>query len=200
MFSYIDPLLFPDEIDVLEISENRHILPIFKNGSSSLYRMNFKKVQNFQDLKEVEVLVRDPYERFVSGVNSYIKYLDPKYDKDTAQFFLKKYLFLDRHFCPQLFWLINLKRLASVNFKLLPFTEISTLTSYKINESKVNAQHLLPLDDKIKFYLQLDKPLFLDLINQTVSMNDIIDVLQTKYSDVYKEVIQRSKQLCNVLG
>ena len=68
MFSYIDPLLFPDEIDVLEISENRHILPIFKNGSSSLYRMNFKKVQNFQDLKEVEVLVRDPYERFVSGV------------------------------------------------------------------------------------------------------------------------------------
>ena len=110
MLSYLDPIIFPDDCEVLELSDNRYIYPIYKNGSSSLHQMNLRRVNSFDNIAVIDVLIREPKQRFLSGVSTYLNNLDDSLDKDTALYFVKNYLFLNRHFCPQFYWLVNLRR------------------------------------------------------------------------------------------
>lgn len=201
MLSYLDPILFPDECEVLQLPNGRCIYPIYKNGSSSLHRMNLPVLQNIADLKEIDVLIREPYERFLSGVNTFIKNLDAGLDKTTILYFVKNYLFLNRHYCPQFFWLVNLQRFSKAKIRLLPFLEINSITEYKQNTSIENYKSLgIEFNNKVDFYLQLDKVLYYDLINQTLDFQEIIQYLKINYLEVYTETITRSKNLCSVLG
>jgi hypothetical protein len=52
---------------------------------------------------------------------------------------------------------------------------------------------------RLWFYLQLDKILFEDFRDQTVTFSMILDFIQTKYPQLYKETIKRSQDLCAVL-
>ena len=200
MLSYLDPILFPDECEILQLPNGRFIYPIYKNGSSSLHRMGLPVVKNLADCKEIDVLIREPYERFLSGVNTFIKNLDPGLDKTTILYFVKNYLFLNRHYCPQFFWLLNLQRFSQAKIRLLRFSELNTITTFKNNISPENYMSLASeFNNKVHFYLQLDKILYYDLINQTVDFKDIIHYLKTNYTKVYDEIITRSKNLCSVL-
>jgi hypothetical protein len=62
MLGYLDPILFPDDIEVLEVSPNRYVYPIFKNGSRSLVGKEYRTLSKDEilDLDHVEVFVRDP--------------------------------------------------------------------------------------------------------------------------------------------
>ena len=201
MLSYLDPIIFPDDCEVLELPNNRYIYPIYKNGSSSLHQMNLRRVNSFDNIAVIDVLIREPKQRFLSGVSTYLNNLDDSLDKDTALYFVKNYLFLNRHFCPQFYWLVNLRRFTKSKIRLLPFESINNITNINQNKSPENYTDLDKyFGDKVEFYLQLDKVLYYDLINQTVSFEQILDSIQSDYFELHKEIIQRSRELCNVLG
>lgn len=199
MLSYLDPIIFPDDCEVLELSPGRYIYPIYKNGSSTLHSLNLKRVTNLKELKVIDVLIRNPYERFYSGVSTYLKNLGPTVDRNTALYFVKQYLFLNRHYCPQFHWLVNLRRFTDAKFRLVPFEAISDITDAVLNTSIVDPSLRDAFDNKLDFYLQLDKVLYEHLINQTVSFETILQTIQQQYPEVYKEVIARSKEICSVL-
>lgn len=205
MISYLDPIIFPDECVVLKLPNDRYVYPIHKNGSSSLRRMNFPTVDDVSTLEEIDVYIREPYKRFLSGVGTYLEYLDrdisPPLDRATALHFVKNYLFLNRHYCPQFYWLVNLRRFTSAKIRLLPLASIAEIVESDRNNSKENYIKLAAeFDDKVQFYLEPDKILYHNFINKTVSFEEIVEFIKIHRPIVYKEIIKRSIDICNVLG
>lgn len=200
MLSYIDPIIFPDRCDVLEIvPSQRYVYPIFKNGSSSLNESSYRILNHSElsALTNIEVYVRDPVARFASGIQTYLDRLDPALDQTTALYFVTEYLFLNRHFCPQFHWLLNLQRYTNASVTILPLHQLSDITSITANTSSKNNEliEVLKQNNKIQFYLQLDKVLTEDLLGQTVLFKDIVSTIQTKYPELYTEVIARSLEI-----
>lgn len=199
MLNILDTQLFPDECIVLDTG-NELVYPIFKNGSSSLSKtyspVHLDVITNADC---ITVYIREPLDRFYSGVNTYLKN-NPTLDSNTVIELINRHLFLDRHFCPQFYWLVNLRRFTSAKFKILGMSQLSNTTTLHMNKSEVhNTSEHFKANDKIHFYLALDKVLYWDLKNQTVTFDDILYKIKTQWPDVYKEVIERSKILCNVL-
>ena len=205
MLSYLDPIVFPNRCEILEIvPSQRFVFPIFKNGSSSLYKTykNLVTQDRIANLTEVDVFVRDPYERFLSGTQTYLDNLilsNPKIDRYTALQFVNEYMFLNRHCVPQFHWLVNLARFSSARIRLLPLVDLTTLTQLRLNSNKhaIDADVIKLLDNpKIQFYLGLDKVLTETLIGQTVTFREIVNSVDPI---LYKEIIEYSKNICSVL-
>lgn len=201
MLSQLDNIIFPDRCDVLEIvPSQRFVYPIYKNGSSSLYNSGYRLLEHneLNDIKIVDIYVRNPYDRFVSGVNSFLNY-NPKLDRETAFYFINNYLFLNRHFCPQFYWLVNLKRFTNASIRINSIESLNEITALKHNQSEDPLLDEILNTDKIHFYLSIDKVLTEDLLGQTVPFKLICQTLKYRYSDVYNEIVQRSINLCSVL-
>ena len=201
MLSQLDNIIFPDRCDVLEIvPSQRFVYPIYKNGSSSLYNSGYRLLEHSElsNIKVIDVYVRNPYDRFVSGINSFLNY-NPKLDRETAFYFINNYLFLNRHFCPQFYWLVNLQRFTNAFIRINPIESLSEVTSLTHNQSQDPLLDEISNTDKIHFYLSIDKVLTEDLLGQTVPFKLICNTLKYRYSDVYNEIVQRSINLCSVL-
>jgi hypothetical protein len=201
MLSQLDNIIFPDRCDVLEIvSSQRYVYPIYKNGSSSLYQSGFRLMDHdeLKNISLIDIYVRNPYDRFVSGVNSFLQY-NSNLDRNTALHFISKYLFLDRHFCPQFYWLVNLQRFTNAKIRINPISSLSDITSVKANQSEDPLLDEILSTDKVSFYLSLDKVLTEELLGKTVTFKLILKTIEYRFPEVYQEVIQRSKDLCSVL-
>lgn len=202
MLSQVDNIIFPDRCDVLEIvPSQRYVYPIYKNGSSSLYKSGFRLVSSDElpNIDVVDIYVRNPYERFVTGVNTFLQH-NKDLDLSTAIYFINNYLFLNRHFCPQFHWLVNLQRFTNAKIRINTIDTLSDITALQVNQS----QHILFNEvlstEKLHFYLSIDKVLTEDLLGKTVPFKLIVQTIRHRYPDVYKEVVQRSIDLCNVLA
>lgn len=201
MLSQLDNIIFPDRCEVLEVAPQRYVYPIYKNGYSSLSNSGFRTLAmaELPALDTVEIFVREPVERFFSGLSSYIEY-NKQLDQDTLLFIAGHHLFINRHFAPQFHWLVNLRRFTQAQIRINPIEDLKTVTDLHINENK-NKVHYNIIDfPKVTFYMQLDKVLTQDLLGKTVPWKLIVQTMQKRYPDVYKEVVQRSINLCNVLG
>lgn len=201
MLSQLDNIIFPDRCDVLEIvPSQRYVYPIYKNGSSSLYNSGYRLLENdeLEDVEIVDIYVRNPYDRFVSGVQSFLNY-NPALDNKTALYFITNYLFLNRHFCPQFYWLVNLQRFTPAQIRINSIDSLNDITGLEYNKSHYTLLSEILNTDKVNFYLSIDKVLTEDVIGQTVSFKTILHTIKNKYPLVYQEVIERSIQLCNVL-
>jgi hypothetical protein len=201
VLSQLDNIIFPDRCDVLEIvPSQRYVYPIYKNGSSSLYDSGFRLVDahELKDIKIIDVYVRNPYDRFITGVNTFLKQND-NLDRTTVLHFITHYLFLNRHFCPQFYWLVNLKRFTDAKIRINPIESLSELTTLKHNQNQDSIIDEILGIDKVNFYVSIDKVLTQDLIGQTVPFKFICQTLKYRYSDVYNEIVQRSIDLCSVL-
>lgn len=202
MLSQLDSIIFPDRCDLLEIDSQRYVYPIFKNGSSTLSKVPHRVlgIDELAQIHTVDVFVRDPYDRFLSGVQTYLRY-NPQLDRRTALHFISEYLFLDRHFCPQFHWLVNLQRHAPVNMRILPIEKLTEVTGIFENkhERDYELENYFSTNLKVQFYIKMDKVLTEILIGKTVSMKTIMKNLKIHYAPVYREIVQRSKQLCTVL-
>lgn len=199
MLSQLDNIIFPDRCDVLEIvSSQRYVYPIFKNGSSSLYESGFRLVDHNEliNIPVVDIYVRNPYERFVTGVNTFLQH-NSSLDPTTVLYFINNYLFLNRHFCPQFHWLVNLHRFTNAKIRINSIDALSDITKLKVNQSNDTLINLGT--EKLHFYLSIDKVLTEDLIGETVTFELIVQTIKDRYPAVYTEVIQRSKDLCTVL-
>jgi hypothetical protein len=100
MRTALDTELFPDLCEVVEMPlHNQCVYLIQKNGNSSLRlqqtRDNLAVFTNdeISALDHVDVYIRNPRARYVSGVNTYLQHLQrdhPELDSSTAFWFAKQ--------------------------------------------------------------------------------------------------------------
>ena len=147
----------------------------------------------------MEIFVRDPIERFFSGLSTWIEH-NYHLDKDTMLYMAGNYLFINRHYAPQFHWLVNLRRYTQARIKINPIRDLSTITNLHLNENKNKVHYDIAFFPKVAFYMQLDKVLTETFIGQTVEFAAIVQAIKEHHPDVYQEVIQRSVNLCNVLA
>lgn len=102
--------------------KNTFVFPIFKNGKSSIERYakenHSKWLLNEQCRRanQITIFLRDPEQRFVSGVHSFIEFEKRKnkdLDYDTMLYAIENYEVVNDHFLPQYFWLKNLSHYFS---------------------------------------------------------------------------------------
>jgi hypothetical protein len=200
MLSQLDNIIFPDRCEVLEVAPQRYVYPIFKNGYSSLTNSGFRVLEmtELSQLDTVEIFVREPIERFFSGLSSWIDN-NQNFDKDTLVAIAGTHLFVNRHYAPQFHWLVNLRRFTTAKIKINPVEDLSTVTNLHLNENKNKVRYNINQFSKVAFYMQLDKILTETFIGQTVEFPEIVRAVKENHPDVYQEVIQRSIDICSVL-
>jgi len=216
MFSGIDNIIFPDSCEVIEIVPSQlYVYPIFKNGSSSLHETqkhtHWTSINNEQinDIKSpITVYLRDPRERFISGVNTYVQHCHRDFenlDTKTILHFVQSYLFLNRHYAPQFFWLINLARYSSALLHLQALDSINQVVKFK-HRAEVEPPSLTFLSQierfpwkQLELYFFLDQ-LLIDRIGQTVSFAQLVHDIQSDHPDLYQLVFQKHLNLAYVLS
>jgi|688.fasta_scaffold20893_15 hypothetical protein len=216
MLDEITKTIFPNHCEVIEIEPgSSYVYPIFKCGRSSLYETmpdrGWNTVTN-HDIANIAapitVFVRDPRERFYSGVNTYIQHLlskDPDLDVNTILYFVDNYLFLNRHYAPQFFWLMNLASFGGSNqlLQFEPMHKISELTDLN-SDAGVQpitawlANRIQDFDwQRLELYMFLDQIVF-DHVNQCMTFGQLIEKVHN-HSELYHLVFERSKQLINLV-
>lgn len=204
MFGRLGQILFPDEVEVLEIIPQRqYVYPIFKNGSTSLHKSSYLAVNNqeLKNLTNIEVFVRNPHDRFLSGVQTYISQLGAECDSQTVLALISQNLYLNRHFCPQLYWILNLSRFTSAKLTIKPFEELSLITGHIANQSIPNPKiaEFFKKNSKILFFNEIDEVLTVNLIGKTVTIEEILYTLKENYTELYNDTFKTAKEILNVL-
>lgn len=218
MFSEIDKTIFTNSCEVLEIVPSQHyVFPIFKCGSSSLHDTapikNWKAIVD-EDIKNITapitVFLRDPKKRFISGVNTYLiqtKRQFPLLDENTILWFVDNYLFLNRHYCPQFFWLLNLSKYTNpeVKLQLCSYKNIAELTDINSDAGipKPTDKFLEQIQQfnwkSLELYFFLDQ-ILTDRIGQEFTVRELVDIVYREYPEVYRLVFEPTIKLSkNVL-
>jgi hypothetical protein len=193
MFNRINEILFPNKCEVIKF-DDAYIYPIFKNGRSSILAstiINNRKIlinEQIKKLTAVDIIVRNPIDRYISGINTFVwltKRDNPNLDVSTILYFAENYLFLNRHYAPQLSWVFNLLRYTNENviLRLHGMEYISTLTNLNLKpegeEQLLHPLDIIRLKNNIhnEMYLRLDNILF-NLIGQNLTFKEILEHLK----------------------
>ncbi len=215
MFCPLDVELFPEDCRVTHLSScDQWIYWIQKNGSSSLRKEESNGAKGYRNhditfLPIVDIYIRNARARYISGAHTYLEFLyrdHPELDYNTALWFVKRYKFLNRHFLPQFFWLMNLSRYlapdAQLRIRNLNDLKHATtcMESPKINKPFQNfAEKLLSDDPNMELWFFVDQ-ILLDLAGHTLTWSQIVDHYQTKHPDVWNNMISSlPKIIQNVL-
>ena len=175
--------IFTPDCVVICISNNLAIYPIYKNGFTSLEayaeKNNCQTLKNLEisQLDQIEIFLRNPIERFVSGVHTAIEW-NKIHNEDLYLKDVENINVYDRHFMPQIYWLFHLfkyfkkkVKISSVKelYNLIPnrdVPEIKKLT--KKREKKI-------LSINFKNYVEADKKLLHKYLGKTVELKTIIE-------------------------
>jgi hypothetical protein len=215
MLTDLDTELFPDDCEVVEIPlHNRHVYLIQKNGSSSLRDEALEqgwcvhKNQDVRAFKSIDVYLRDPAQRYASGVNTFIQHLmrdNDGLDPRTCEFFATRYLFLNRHYLPQWHWLANLARFIDENclIRLHPLEHLRQITSRR---SRAGIQPLLPdqvinlsiSNDKLELWFLLDR-ILIGHCGKSLTWREIMQIYQEHPARPLEIVRSRTEAVQNVL-
>jgi hypothetical protein len=195
MLSRLDEIIYPNRCEVLEIvPSQRYIYPIYKNGSSSIteyaQQQGYKTLLNQQisKLTTIDVVLRNPFDRYISGIKTFVYTTNAnntELDAHTILWFAENYLFLNRHYAPQLSWLINLNRFTKAKLKFYGMDQLSQFTPLNVKPFED-----VPLvDDTVierlrgnihnEMYQRLDT-LLLELIGQEVTFQEVLEYLESK--------------------
>jgi len=216
MLTQFDTELYPNDCEVVEmLSHNQFVYLIQKNGSSSLRREirdNNLKVysnQEIANLDTIDVYIRDPKQRYISGVNTYVQFLQRDYsmlDKDTCIWFATRYNFLNRHYLPQFLWLVNLSRYLNpdAQIRLRKFSDFGVLTAFNKDAgikkpTKEFVTNLLnSTNENIKLWWFIDQMLE-DLSGESLTFQQILEHIKTHPSKVYDTFTQRFGEIAKIL-
>ena len=202
MLSRLDDIIFPNRCEVLEIvPSQRYIYPIFKNGSTSIMtqavNQNYKLLINNQIKRAtvIDVILRDPLERFISGINSFVyntKRENPQLDVNTIIYFAETYLFLNRHYCPQISWLVNLSKYSDAKLQFYTMEELPNYTPLNVSpeeEKILDNSTIERLTNNVhnEMYLRLDNCL-MDLIGQQLTFTEVLEYIKNKDPHAYAKL------------
>jgi hypothetical protein len=176
------------------------VYPIFKNGTNSLKAKQLQEKWKIyvngrlKKLNEIIVFWRPAFERYISGVNSFIQFQlrdNPDLDITTLKFLIKKFPFLDRHYCPQYFWLINLKKFSECKILIKPLSKINEIVDLDLKPGEAYPNGLERHQNHISTSLQT--PVTDELIEEFNFMknNDYLkidDIIFEKYSEKSTEL------------
>lgn len=173
VWKLIDKVLTAD-CTVVELSKNFFVYPIFKNASSSIYKeqrekcMRTFKNNEIAQLNKIQVYIRDPKERIVSGLNTFFDTCIEKNIKDKVA----NYQYIDRHFMPQFFWLAHLVKYYKGDIVLLPFEQLTEVLKYKVNVNNKHNNNNHDID--LEKYVMLDRAMIKKYINKSVCLPALI--------------------------
>jgi hypothetical protein len=205
MQTALDTELFPELCEVVSLPlHNQWVYLIQKNGSSSLRiqqsRDNLAVFTNneISALDYVDVYVRDPRARYVSGVNTYLQHLQrdhPELDYLTAFWFARRYKFLNTHYLPQFYWLANLSKYLrkDTKIRLRSFQNFNNIvdmhSSAGVTPPSLEFITTLFKDDpSIELWLYLDQ-ILLDLVSTETTWTDLLQYYRKNFPDVIKHVL-----------
>jgi len=206
MRTALDTELFPELCEVVEMPlHNQWVYLIHKNGSSSLRiqqsRDNLAVLTNdeISALDYIDVYVRNPRARYVSGVNTYLQHLQrdhPELDYSTAFWFARRYKFLNTHYLPQFHWIANISKYLrkDTKIRLRNFKNFGQITDLNLKPKAVTSptkqfvEMLFKDDPNIEFWLYLDQ-ILLDLVGQELTWPQLIEYYQHKHPDIIKHVL-----------
>jgi hypothetical protein len=209
MRTALDTELFPELCEVVAMPlHNQWVYLIQKNGSSSLRRQQSRDDlavftnNEISALDYVDVYIRNPRARYVSGINTYLQHLQrdhPELDFNTAFWFARRYKFLNTHYLPQFHWVANLSRYmhsdAKIRFK--NFKDFDQITNFDHKPVGVTAptvefvKTLFKDNINIEFWLFLDQ-ILLDLSGQEMTWTELLQHYITNYPDVIKHVLPKT--------
>ena len=208
MRTALDTELFPDLCEVVEMPlHNQWVYLIQKNGNSSLRfqqaRDNLAVFTNneISALDYVDVYIRNPRARYVSGVNTYLQHLQrdhPELDLPTAFWFAKRYKFLNTHYLPQFHWLANLARYlrGDAKIRIRNFKDFGAITDFKSRAevtppSQDFVTMLLKENHGIELWLYLDQ-ILLELAGQEFTWTELIEYYQRNYKNTIEHVLPKT--------
>lgn len=174
--------LITTECCVIMFEDGSVVYPIFKNGQSSLFnyakekKLKILKNKEISKLKTINIFLRDPIQRFVSGVHTVIELEKIK----NINLYLKnieKFKTYNRHFVPQFYWLIHLLKYFKGNVKLLSVDQLYNLIPNrdgpKIKKiSNLRKKKILSINNKK--YVEIDYKLMENYLEKTVNLETII--------------------------
>ena len=208
MRTALDTELFPDLCEVVEMPlHNQCVYLIQKNGNSSLRlqqaRDNLAVFTNDQirALDHVDVYIRNPRARYVSGVNTYLQHLQrdhPELDSATAFWFAKRYKFLNTHYLPQFHWLANLSchLRSDAKIRIRDFRDFDKITNIRSRAEIVPPttefiDRLLTDDTDLELWLYLDQ-ILLDLAGQEFTWSELLDHYQRNHKNIIEHVLPKT--------
>ena len=203
----LDLELFTNVCEVVHLpNHDQWVYLIQKNGHSSL------RLQQAQDslvvytnsdiktLEYVDVYIRNPQARYVSGVNTYLQHLEKQYpelDPTTVLWFVKRYKFLNSHYLPQFYWLANLSRYLNQEAKIRfrNFKDIASITQFH-NRSGIKKPltHFVDrvLDDHdLEIWLCIDQ-ILLDLQGQQLTWTQLLEYYKNNYQNLLDHVLPKT--------
>jgi hypothetical protein len=213
MLSHLDRIIFPDRCEVLEVvPSQRYVYVIFKNGHSSFN--SFKIInpcriilnQQIQKLINIDVIVRDPQDRLISGINTFIQHTvrdNPDLDPITVEWFALNYLCLNRHCASQFSWLLNLARYLNPDTTLnfLPISAVGDITGlhrkpFGIQPAPKELIDQVNLITNNEMYQRIDTVIF-GCIGQSMTFAQVLQYIKTVDSPAYEYVIGHAQQILN---
>ena len=210
MLSQLDHIIFPDRCEVYEIvPSQRYFYPIFKNGSSSIMmtaqEKGWKVLVNEQIRRatNIEIVLRDPDARMRSGINTFVQQIKidhPELDKNTILWFAKNYLFLNRHYCPQFLWLVNLARYLPPG-AILHFYSMDDLDTLAVFDMKPPGIRDSDIDvgpiNHSEMYQRVDQVLVQHCLHKSLTFEQVVNYIQQIDPIAYDYVIGRAKKILN---
>ncbi len=144
------------------------IYPIFRVGQSTLMSICDQKYINkeIDYCNHVEIMIRKPEDRFVSGVNEYCR--QHKLDVQSTWKEINEGRIHDRHFTPQYIWLLHLYKFYKGFVTIRPFKHILNITDVHIHKSESKID--VPV---IESFVAVDRHLT-NYYNQTVNIGYLI--------------------------
>jgi hypothetical protein len=213
MLSHLDRIVFPDRCEVIEVvPSQRYVYVIFKNGHSSFNGFKIKNSQRIfinqqiQKLTNIDVIVRNPHDRLISGINTFIQHTvrdNPDLDPVTVEWFALNYLSLNRHYTLQFSWLLNLARYLDSNTTLnfLPMSAIGDITG--LDRKPIGVQpaskeliNQINLITNNEMYQRIDTVIF-DCIGQSMTFTQLLQHIKTVDRPAYEYVIGYAQQILN---
>jgi hypothetical protein len=193
---------------VLEIPLHKQwVYLIQKNGNSSLRfqqtRDNLAVFTNneISALDYVDVYIRNPRVRYVSGVNTYLQHLQrdhPELDLSTAFWFTKQYKFLNTHYLPQFHWLANLARYlrSDAKIRFRNFKDFSTITDFESRAlvtppTQDFVNKLMKDNHNIELWLYLDQ-ILLELAGQEFTWTELLEYYQRNHKNIIEHVLPKT--------
>ena len=208
MQTALDTEMFPDLCEVVSLPlHSQWVYLIQKNGNSSL------RAQQSQDnlamfvndeirtLDYVDVYIRNPRSRYISGINTYLQFLQrdhPELDSATALWFAKRYKFLNTHYLPQFHWLANLSRYlrSDTKIRLRDFKNFDSITNVKrlprvVPPSKEFIKQLFADDTGIELWLYLDQ-ILLDLSGSMFTWDELLEYYHCNHKNIIEHVLPKT--------